>query len=638
MGSLIEIAFAFFVLLASYGAGQAALHRLKYTTTNFLENLSFSVALGLGILVLLGLALGLAHVLYSASIYLILGVTVALGRRHLLPILSQFKDSTSHIRFEYRSIYPWLILLVGAGLLLGLIRALAPPHGSTDPLAYQLALPKIFLKKHFLSYEPTITGAMYPSNMGLLYAFALGLRNGILAQVFHWMMGALSLVALVGLCQRYFSKQVGIWAAAIFGFTPVFVAFSPLGYIDVGLCYFQLMAFWALFNWVQSPNSKALLVAGVLTGLAMGVKHQGIPTLAIGFLCITLTCWSRRESFNKTVSAVVIYLSVAIFLVAPWYARSYFMAGNPIWPLANSFFDGFPFSTPPAVLVNTSGDPDVGGIGYLLPSIGWIKAFWERMSPWEWTFSPRGWQEAIGIYFVALIPGCFLYVRKKAELLLVGFCLVYYLVLIRILHMNPRYGLVLFALLSILCGHVITGLLRSRMVVIRHIFCVAFCVTALFNISWAFAMAKPVTDVVLGRETRVKFLQNREANYRAFEFANSRLPAKAKVLLQGIVKGYYCERDYLWDHSYQGVLRYEKYSEPVQLLKKLGDLEITHVVRMIKIPRGRLGYFPQYFLHPFHESFRKRYLRLLYRDDYFVVFEIVYPDDLKAGKSPESSI
>ena len=44
---------------------------------------------------------------------------------------------------------------------------------------------------------------------------------------------------------------------------------------------------------------------------------------------------------------------------------------------------------------------------------------------------------------------------------------------------------------------------------------------------------------------------------------------------------------------------------------------------MIKIPPGRvsLGY-PQYFGDDFHERFRARYLRLVYRDESYVLFEL----------------
>ena len=83
---------------------------------------------------------------------------------------------------------PWhalLVCLILGSLLFLALKAAAPPHGATDPLAYQLALPKIFLQKGYLSFEATITGALYPDNMNMLYVVGLALRNGALAQLIH---------------------------------------------------------------------------------------------------------------------------------------------------------------------------------------------------------------------------------------------------------------------------------------------------------------------------------------------------------------------------------------------------------------------------------------------------------------------
>ena len=56
------------------------------------------------------------------------------------------------------------------------------------------------------------------------------------------------------------------------------------------------------------------------------------------------------------------------------------------------------------------------------------------------------------------------------------------------------------------------------------------------------------------------------------------------------------------------------------------SLGITHIVRMINIPQSRLAIgYSQYFTDPLQENFRKKYLKLLYRDGGYVVFEISQP-------------
>ena len=155
----------------------------------------------------------------------------------------------------------------------------------------------------------------------------------------------------------------------------------------------------------------------------------------------------------------------------------------------------------------------------------------------------------------------------------------------------------------------------------------AFVVTVVGNLAQGYALSFQGVQYAFSQQTADGFLLENEANFQAFRFVDKHLPPEAKVLLQGIVKGYYCERVYLWDHPYQMLLQYGDYKTSEQLLSRLGELGITHIARMIYIPPGRtegVGY-PQYFADPLHEDFRKKYLKLLHRDNGYVVFEVVYP-------------
>ena len=618
---MIELGIAALMLIGAIGSGSLISRKLKVRYSNTLERICFSTALGLGGVILAALALGLGHLLYSWVLSALVVIWVGIGAKELIPALATIRAWIRSTRLNVRSVEAWVFVLAVVGFAFGLLRAMAPPHGSTDPLAYQLALPRIFLAKHYLSFEPTITGALYPTNMGLLYVLALAVRDGTVAQIWHWLMGVLTCVAIAGFCFRYLSKGAGIWAAAIFSFTPVLVVFGPMGYVDLALCFFQFMAFWALFNWVQSQDRKLLIVAALLTGLAMGVKHQGLATIFVGVLIVAGSSIARRRRPIDAIVDLVLFSCLAFAIVCPWYARSFAFAGNPVWPLANSLFDGLAFDTPPVVLSSTGE----GALSAVVPTGDWIGRYWHSMSPWSWTFEPGGSQKWIGVFFVALLPGLALYAREKTHWLLVGFCAGYYLVLVKALHMNPRYGLVLFAFLSALCGCVAHRLMNSRWKAVPVGFAAAFFVACLLNITYAgYVLAKPKVAVALGLESRNHFLRRAEPNFRAFQYVNRNLHDGARILLQGIVKGYYCERSYMWDHGHQSYIDYDRLETPEDLLAYLKKEEITHVVRMIDIPEGRLSYFPQYFQDPYHEVFRKKYLVLVYRDERFAVFRVDY--------------
>lgn len=616
---------ALLLLLVAGGAGHYLLARARIAFAGRLEEACFSVAAGLGALILSVLALGLTGLLYRPAIWGVVLVWLLVAARGLSGLRDLVRPLAS-IRPEPRSFEFWLVAAGVLNALFGLVRALAPPHGATDPLAYQLALPRIYLAKHFLSFEPTITGALYPSNVNLLYVVGLALGDGSLAQVIHWLTGVLCTLGIWALGERYFSRSVGVWGAVLFSFTPIVVYFGPQGYIDLGLCYFQLMAFWALFNRVTAPSRGGLVLAALLCGLAIGVKHQGLATAVVGAAVLGGCVLKQRQGWRILLRHEALYLVVAFLLVLPWYARAWYWAGNPVWPLANAWFSGIPFGAPPTL--STELDPSAAASAFwggLLPSLEWFRLYADAMSPWAWTFRPTGMQKDIGVYVVALLPGLLLYLRRRREAWLLGFCVAYYLMLVRFLHMNPRYGLILFAGLSLLCGLVASHLSHSPRRLVAWSFRGGVAATFMLNLLLAGLLCQPVVPVVTGAEARDSFLQRSVGNYRALQFVNANLPATAVVMFQGLVEGYYCDRAYLWgDHPHSGLIRYQEHPTPEDLVRRFRELKVTHVVRILSMPAVRRAMYPDYFSDPFQEAFRRRYLRPLYWDESYVVFEVVY--------------
>ncbi len=623
---MIELLIAIVLFVSAVGIGRYLLRLAGVSFRNGLEELSFSAVSGLGLLAYQVLLLGLAHLLYATVIHVLLAVWAVFGLFETYRMAVGLKAPILRMATRSKTASSFYTIIAGfaaIAFLFGVMRSLAPPHGATDPLAYQLALPKIFLLKHYLSFEPTITGALYPSFIGILFLVGISLQNGILAQLIQLFIGVLCVAAICAFGRTYFSLRVGIWAGTIFSFVPIFVVFGSQGYVDVGLCFFQFMAFWALINWLQRLDRKMLVLAGLSAGLALGTKHQGMPTLLLGTAAILVFGMNRKSGVSVILRNAGMFIAAAAIVVGPWYIRGYVQAGNPIWPMGNSLFsDAVPFGRLPTF----------GGVEekqsflfrVFIPPWNWFQVYWNSMSPWAWTFSPNGWQKAIGVYFISVVPGIFFFKRCRLTTALILFCGVYYVILIRFLHMNPRYALVLFAFLSVLAGIVAEHLSTSQTTGIAKVFKVAFVATLCLNLTWCFTMARSALDVAMGRESREHFLQKTESNYGLYKFVNDNLDENALVLLQGIVRGYYCDRAYMWDHPHQDVLRYERHRTSEELYAKMNALRVTHVARMIHIPPSRtyLGY-PQYFSDDLHEDFRKKYLRLLWRDQFYALFSLV---------------
>ncbi|MFP6647189.1 MAG: hypothetical protein VCF24_27045, partial [Candidatus Latescibacterota bacterium] len=176
---MIEILLALALIGGATGVGRHVLHLVDAPRADRAETAVFSFALGLGSLIAIVMGLGLVGGLYRPVIWISVGLWCLSGWRILWLRGAAYAGSLRMMRLDYHSPYVWLGFVGALALLLHLSRALVPPHGATDPLAYQLALPKLYLLDHRLSFHPTITGALYPANMGLLYVVALTLRNGI---------------------------------------------------------------------------------------------------------------------------------------------------------------------------------------------------------------------------------------------------------------------------------------------------------------------------------------------------------------------------------------------------------------------------------------------------------------------------
>ncbi len=619
---MTETIITLLLVVGAFGAGSRLLGLIDKGSSDRLEAGCFSVALGFGALILIILMLGLSSLLYpqvvaaATILWFVTGVPVFY--RALLEFISWLKTQPVFSS----SVYFWVIVVAMLAMILNWVGALAPPHGATDPLAYHLALPKIFLREHALSFAPTVNGTLYPNNMGLLYAVAIALGNGTVAQTIHLTMAVLTCVAIVGFGRSFFCAKAGVWAASIFSFVPLVVGFGRQAYVDLGLCFFQFCALWAVLRWTRSRTHGALVLAAILTGLAMGVKHQGLVTLMMGAAVVGFV-GIRTHGVRQGMVDLGVYTGLSCLLIAPWYARALYFASNPVWPLANGFFDGEPFRTAPRLLAGGPKQSTVGNyLSALFLPVEWLQSHWHSLSLWRWTFEPPSLQRAVGGYFLALLPGLVLCARDRRVMVLLGFCCVYYLILIRFLHMNPRYGIALLAFAAVLCGLVAEHLASHRIRVVGALFKVVFVASCVLNMTGSYLHASAFSDVVFGSQSRDDFLSTNESNYRLFQHINNNLPETATVLLQGIVKGYYCDREYLWDHPHQSVLSYDG-QDAQSLFLNLQELEITHIARMINIPgsRQRLGY-PQYFQDPLHEEFRKRFLKLEYHDRYYALFSL----------------
>ncbi|HLB49080.1 MAG TPA: glycosyltransferase family 39 protein [Anaerolineales bacterium] len=248
------------------------------------------------------------------------------------------------MRFDRRwwlsaeSVSAWLAL-IGAGALFAIaVNLISYPFYTTDVLVrYAPNARTLFTQAHV---PPTLVG--YPLGVQMLYAFgfmAAGLVNDHVAGAF----GAALVIGMVGtvwaVARLLFSNRAA-WAAVVLTLgAPVFVNWSTSGYVDIPNGFYHGLTFAMAYLWLRRGERRYAILAGVFGGLALWVKHSSlviIPALAAVPL---LRLWPLSSAHvRREIGRGALSLAVLGLVAAPWFVRSYLLAGpGAVFPAPSTY-------------------------------------------------------------------------------------------------------------------------------------------------------------------------------------------------------------------------------------------------------------------------------------------------------------
>ena len=190
---------------------------------------------------------------------------------------------------------------------------------------------------------PTIRG--YPPMLSAIYAsnfFASGSIVEQAAKLYPVIISAMTVWVTYGLAQYCFSQRAAYAAALILSSTPLFVHWSPVGYVDIatGLC-FGICAF-TIEIWRRKQQLNWAIVTGMVTGISLWTKQAGFaimgPLLIICGQVILKTYRSgqKQHSYYLLIQIILIFF-IAILMGGWWYIR-------------NAYYDGWNLAIPSAGL------------------------------------------------------------------------------------------------------------------------------------------------------------------------------------------------------------------------------------------------------------------------------------------------
>lgn len=534
LASLLSLLTLATIAVAAFGLGRPLVRALGVGENDALEVGVFSVGAGFvaggTLLAALGFA-GLLHksVIAAFSLSAALYGIAQLG--HDVRRWRTARKSGDGNTIESRSSPPsrplrqamfWLAATAAVG---SLVAALAPPTAG-DALCYHLELPKRFLLEHALVYLPDSDNSAFPLLAEMGYLWALALDGAVAAQLVHWAMGLLLALGAVVLGTPILGRSWSWCAAAAVLATPGVnnQMTAPLNDLAVAaMATLSLAAWWRAA--VDREDRRWYVLAGWFAGGALATKYLALLYVAAA-AAVTVFAVARRGQWCSLLRGSAVAAIVAASVGGPWYLRSAWHTGNPVYPFFHDSVSRL-WSTPAKAGVTSPS---------LRASHPTLRASSLRDLPiacWHVTMHPErfgGRGHQWGVLFLATLPALVFCRRLRGLRMLLSISLVY-LAGWHLLRPNVRF---LLPIVPLLCIAVVWAWMEWRRLPAAPRRCLACLTGAVLAVGAAIAplRAKDRWPVALGIETRDAYLLRREPSYQAAAWVNALLTPEARILSQ----------------------------------------------------------------------------------------------------------
>ncbi|MBL9080982.1 MAG: glycosyltransferase family 39 protein [Planctomycetales bacterium] len=521
------------MIAAAWSVGRPIARRLGLWETDRAAMFVWSAGIGLVVWGLTLAALGAASSLYASFVAALTALAVGAEAVRLLWPRSFGRQAVENNATLAKTLADsdrlpaWCFGLLGCAALTALaslLSALAPPVAG-DALCYHLELSKRYLQLHALEHFAYSDNSTYPLLAEMWFAWGLALDGPVAAQLMHWFCGVLTAGAAYVAARTLVGRNGAIAAACIVMLTPGINNQMTAPLNDVALAVFTTLSFAAAYRAVTTNELRAYAATGVFLAGALSVKLTGLIFLASTAFLLGQRWIDRRDSSQNIVRGAATTLFVALLLAGPWYARSYWHRGDPVYP----FFSSHEVASPST---SSAAKPSV------LPAskaplgrtpLAWLQAPWQ-MTMFPDRFGGRGHQ--LGPLWLMQLPLLGLLSRERQVRLLPAFAVALpYAAACLLLRQNVRFLLPIVPLAAIVVAAVFEEIAgwswRPRATACAPIIGVVLLLTAI-----PVVRARQHALVAVGAESREAFLLRSEPTFAAAQWANAHLPIGANILSQ----------------------------------------------------------------------------------------------------------
>ena len=204
------------------------------------------------------------------------------------------------------------------------------PMVAWDANAYHLTIPRLYLESGGFRRIDFNVYSNWPLNTQMLYLLALMTRGYVLAKMIHFLFGVMTLLLVYRVVARTARPWAGWVGGALFLLNPVVLDEMRAAYVDLAYGFFLLVAFLLMHQALEGgrANLRGLILAGVMSGVAAGIKPTGLVG-ALGVALVYLTATLRRRDPLASVSGGFLRLVLpAGLLLLPWAVKSWILTGE----------------------------------------------------------------------------------------------------------------------------------------------------------------------------------------------------------------------------------------------------------------------------------------------------------------------
>ena len=337
--SLLQLAL---VLLLSTGAGRVMLRWLDVTDISESQRTLVGATLGLGALSLTAFALCAAHALYLWAALIALGALWVAGATELRDVLVSLGANRNLLGER-----PMAAAAVAGLLAACLWCTFVPPH-QYDALVYHLPLPAAYIRSHGFVAVPTLVYTHFPQNGEMLFTLALLMKSDLLAQMFMWLAGALSVWWVFELGRREAPLSAVMLACVLLASNTAFLLLSCIAYVEALVMLWMTAALFSFLRWRQldaaGPGDRSwLTLSAIFLGLSLGTKYYaGIAAGLLGVWMALRWALAPGPERGRRAKDLAVLVGISTLLFLPWLAKNAVMAGNPVFPFFNHLFPGGP--------------------------------------------------------------------------------------------------------------------------------------------------------------------------------------------------------------------------------------------------------------------------------------------------------